>query len=387
MFVRQYCTACMIISMPFSIIKLNFICNIQIFKIISPKRYVQQLLDIHYPGQYYGYIARGMPQTDIREGMHLSQDNMVHIFSISKLFGNNLSFYCLLALIAYGLPLLLYKREGIWLKRVEIKIKCRKGLLVFFWSLSVMGYIFSYYGLVTLSAISCFDPEATSNWKRVNCVGSGIASVYLVVTSAIVSLIHSNAITLPIPRMIKIGIGILSKCCKGVTFSEELTTKIMVVIGLHGINNMLIGYLSIGLPSQILMLSSNFYLNGTAILSCFMIIGAMVIFIAIIFTVDQAFSPSQMYRLTREQVLVQSLALSVTFFLLACCLLFLLSIHFLLQLTKDGEKTQSISTALLHVLSALSYITMPKLIPRIVALLERGTKAYFKRTLHQNYST
>ena len=377
----------MIISMPLSIPNLNFIC-VQIFKIISPKRYVQQLSDIHYPGQYYGYIAQGMPKSDIREGMHLSQDDMVHILStIGRLFGNNRSFFCLIALIGYGLPLLLYKREGIWLKRVEIKIKNRKGLLAFFWSLSVMGYVYAYYALVTSLTIACFDPEATSNWKKSNCVGTGIASVYLVVTSAIVSLIHSNAIsTLPVPRMIQIVIKILSKCCKGVTFSEELTTQIMVAIGLNGIHCLLIGPLSLGLPAQILMLSSNFYLNGTAILSCFMIVGAMVIFIAIIFTVDQAFSPSQMYRLTCKQVLVQSVALLVTFFLLACCLLFLLSIHFLLQLTKDGEKTQSISTALLHVLSALSYITMPKLIPRIVTLLERGTKAYFMRTLHQNYS-
>ena len=61
--------------------------------------------------------------------------------------------------------------------------------------------------------------------------------------------------------------------------------------------------------------------------------------------------------------------------------MFLLSIHYLIQFSKDGEKTQSISMAILYVMTSISYLLMPKLVQKVVALLEKGARDYFNDTL------
>ena len=354
---------------------------LQLYNIISPGRYTEQLLDVHYPGQYYGTIYRGIPTTDIREIMVISTPKAQRR-PFASIYGNRSSFYNLLALLAYILPLILYKRQGIWLKDFKKKTVHGRGLLSLFWGTTAFGFVFGWHAVSRIFTITCLDPQISHKFKGINCTGFMSAIAYVLITSAFLAYVHSSAITLPPPRILQIILNMLFKPCRmPSSHLRGFTRRLVLMLGIFGLN-MFILSLSTTIPAQILLLTSNFYLKGTVILNFIYTLGAIIALISVIFTIDQVFSSSHFYRLPCKQASLQSLALIITFFLLASCGMFLLSVHYLIQLSKDGEKTQSISMAILHVMSSISYLLMPNLVQKVVALLEKGTKDYFNNTLH-----
>ena len=303
----------------------------------------------------------------------------------ASIYGNRSSFYNLLALLAYILPLFFYKRQGIWLKDFKMKTVHGRGLLSLFWGTAAFGFVYGWHATSRIFTITCLDPQVSQGFKRINCTGFMCANAYLGITCAFLAYVHSSAITLPPPRIIQIILNMLFKPCRmPSSHLRDFTGRLVLMLGLFGLN-MFVFALSITIPAEMLLLTSNFYLKGTAILTFIFTLGAIIALISVIFTIDQVFSKSHFYRLPCKQASLQSLALIITFFLLASCGMFLLSVHYLIQLSKDGEKTQSISMAILHVMSSISYILMPKFVQKVVALLEKGTRDYFNNTL-QDYS-
>ena len=357
---------------------------LQLYNIISPVRYTEQLLDVHYPGQYYGTIYRGIPKTDIREFMVISTPNADRV-PFAFIYGNTNSLYNLLALLAYILPLIFYKRQGIWLKDFKKKTVHGRGLLSLFWGTAAFGFVYSWYVTSRIFTITCLDPKISQEFKEINCTSFMCAIAYLGITSAFLAYVHSNAIMLPPPRIIQIILNMLFKPSRmHSNHLKDFTRRLVLMLGIFGLDTFIFA-LSLSIPAQMLLLTSNFYLKGTAILNFIYTLGAIIALVSVIFTIDQGFSSSHFYRLQCKQASLQCLALIITFFLLASCGMFLLSVHYLIQLSKDGEKTQSISMAILHVMSSISYLLMPNLVQKVVALLEKGTRDYFKNTL-QNYS-
>jgi hypothetical protein len=356
---------------------------LQLYNIISPAKYTEQLLDVHYPGQFYGTIYRGIPKTDIREFISISTpiykaDKLPLAFIYSNL--NSLDILC--ALLAYCLPLFFYKRERNWLEDFKKKTVHGRGLLSLFWGTAAFGFVFSWQAVTRKFTITCLDPQLSYEFKQINCTGNMCAIAYLCITSAFLAYVHSSAITLPPPRIIQIILNMLFKPCRmPSSHLRDFTGRLVLMLGIFGLN-MFAFALSIAIPAQVLLLTSNFYLKGTAIFIFIFTLGAIITLISVIFTIDQVFSSSHFYRLPCKQASLQSLALIITFFLLASCGMFLLSVHYLMQLSKDGEKTQSISMAILHVMTSISYLLMPNLVQKVVALLEKGTRDYFNNTLY-----
>ena len=83
------------------------------------------------------------------------------------------------------------------------------------------------------------------------------------------------------------------------------------MLGIFGLN-MFVFALSIAIPAEMLLLTSNFYLKGTAILNFIFTLGAIIALVSVIFTIDQVFSSSHFYRLPCKQASLQSLALIIT---------------------------------------------------------------------------
>ena len=308
-----------------------------------------------------------------------------HRRPLAFIYDNKNSFYNLLALLAYILPLIFYKRQGIWLKDFKKKTVHGRGLLSLFWGTAAFGFVYGWHITSRIFTITCLDPQISHKFKGINCTSFMSAITYLYIASAFLAYVHSSAITLPPPRIIQIILNMLFKPCRmHSSHLRDFTRRLVLMLGIFGLN-MFVCALSISIPAQMLLLTSNFYLKGTAILNFIYTLGAIIALISVIFTIDQVFSSSHFYRLQCKRASLQSLALIITFFLLASCGMFLLSVHYLIQLSKDGEKTQSISMAILHVMSSTSYLLMPKLVQKVVALLEKGTRDYFSNTL-QDYS-
>ena len=316
--------------------------------------------------------------------MHISTPK-AHRGPLAFIYSNRNSLPILLALLAYSLPLLFYKREGNWLEDFKKKTVHGRGLLSLFWGTAVFGFVFGWHVTSRIFTIQCLDPQIPHKLKEMNCTGNMCAIAYLAIASAFLAYTHSNAITLPPPRIIQIILNMLFKPCHmHSSHLRDFIGRLVLMLGIFGLN-MFAFALSTSIPVQVLLLTSNFYLKGTAIFISIFTLGAIIALISVIFTIDQVFSSSHFYRLPCKQASLQSLALIITFFLLASCGMFLLSVHYLIQLSKDGEKTQSISMAILHVMSPISSLLMPKLIQKVVALLGKGTRDYFNNTL-QYYS-
>ena len=110
--------------------------------------------------------------------------------------------------------------------------------------------------------------------KEINCTGNTCAIAHLCITSAFLAYVHSSAITLP-PRIIQIILNMLFKPCRmPSSHLRDFTRRLVLMLGIFGLN-MFIFALSIAIPAQVLLLSSNFYLKGTAIFICIFTLGAI----------------------------------------------------------------------------------------------------------------
>ena len=112
-------------------------------------------------------------------------------------------------------------------------------------------------------------------------------------------------------------------------------------------------------PYAILLLSTNYLLYATALAAIYLLLPAAICFTAVIYTIDQMFCVNAEFRLTRRQGLRQVYRVLMATVAFTGAASFAASLHFLLLYSKNGQKTQSISSTVFAVFSAAFTIVAP----------------------------
>ena len=125
------------------------------------------------------------------------------------------------------------------------------------------------------------------------------------------------------------------------------------------------------IPYAILLLNTSYLLHATALAAIYLLLPAAICFTAVFYTIDQMFCVNAEFRLTRRQGLwqVYRLLMATVAFTGAAC--FAASLHFLLLYSKNGQKTQSISSTVFAVFSTAFTIVAPWAIRTAVRKLQQ----------------
>jgi len=109
----------------------------------------------------------------------------------------------------------------------------------------------------------------------------------------------------------------------------------------------------------ILLLNTSYLLHATALAAIYLLLPAAICFTAVFYTIDQMFCVNAQFRLTGRQGLRQVYRLLMATVAFTGAASFAASLHLLLFLSKNGQKTQSISSTVFVVFSTAFTIVAP----------------------------
>ena len=309
----------------------------QLLSIISPERYTEQLLDEHNQGIFASHMGTGIPKYDIRINSLLRQLD----FSVLKL---HTAFYVIQWACGFGVLLLVCCYAESWLQWLRTAIEKHNGWLAVFWGTVNVCFILNVYTILKIIASTCIKGAA-------NCRYGAVATPVVIAIPAIPAIVCFLKFKhhLPPPRMWQLcfpwNCSRLSRLYLLLS-SWIVCFTLIITTGVH-------------IPHAILLLSTNYLLYGTALVAIYLLLATAICLTALIYTIDQMFCINMEFRLTCRQGIQQVYCLlvaAVAFFGTAG---FAISLHLLLYLSKNGQKTQSISTAVFTIFSTVFLIIAP----------------------------
>ena len=254
----------------------------------------------------------------------------------------NQGFYVLISTIGLLVPFLLHTKGGQLIKRLQQSRS--KAKVPFFWAVASLAHVFNIYMMTKLLVTTC-HPYKLIGIDETNCTASHFVLGFMLISSLMISYIHSKYITLPIPTTW----SIFSKCC------GRHQQRIITTISLWGIY-MSIVCLLLCLPFQLLLVSANPHLYGFAFLTVWCAMFVCIIVTSIPFTIDQIFIKEEECRITPKQAFQQILLLMFIAVLVIGFGSLTFSITLILHLSKYGEETQSFRKSVHFV---LRYTALP----------------------------
>ena len=283
-------------------------------------------------GILYTYLSGDdAHQYDVRLQFKMPQENS----SIG--LRSQVGFSNLLITLYLLIPLLQYTKGR---QMINILQESRnKHVVAHFWAVSCLSHIFNMYMTIKTLVVTCY-PYRTAYYTTPACETAGIAVGYALFTSGIVSIMHSKYFTLPIPTPMK---------CAIICGHNNTLKRFIRVVSLWGIHYSITS-LSLCLPFQVLLVGTNPLLYGFTILTVWCVMFTCITITSIPFTIAQAFISEVEYRITLKEAIhhILLLAFVTVLFLGFGSLAF--GITLILHLSKNGERTVSVSTSMWFVL-------------------------------------
>ena len=244
-----------------------------------------------------------------------------------------------------GAPLLLCHYAESWLQWLRTAIQKHGGWLALFWATATVCFFLNIYTILKITAITCMDAKVRDILYGV------IAILGIIAFSGIPAIVHFHKFKhhLPLPRMWQL-------CFPWNCFT---LSRLYFLLSTWIICNTLTFTSAVHVPYAILLLSTNYLLYGTALVAVYLLLATAICLTALIYTIDQMFCINMEFRLTCRQGIQQVyrlLVAAVAFFGTAG---FAISLHLLLYLNKNGQKTQSISTVVFVLFSTVFPIVAP----------------------------
>ena len=223
---------------------------------------------------------------------------------------------------------------------VNLQQKGSEGKLPFFWAASTLSHFFNIYMIGKYVLTWC--PDHT--WK--GCSNSVMIVAFSITSCGVIAGFHSNSFTVPVPKLWTI-------CMKG--WCGKKQHRVLITASLWGLYCSL-GFLSLSLPYQVLMVIAKPHWYGFGILTVWSVLLVCITMMSILYTIDQVFSEDKNYRISYQRALQQILLqvyISILVFgfgSLTFCIVCII------HLSKFGEKTQSISSSIYFI---ARYVVMP----------------------------
>ena len=313
--------------------------QLQLLSIISPERYIEQLLDEQNQGTFSVDMANGIPENDVRLYSHINQLGKTQLLKPHHVF-ITVQWLC-----SFGAVLVVHHCAESWLQRMRMAMKKNKGWLAVIWSTVSVCMLLNVYTSLKIIATVCIKRSVR------DCPQGGFAILVGIVLSGILVIIHFRKFRhyLPPPRMWQLC---FPRSCFMLARAYFLLSSWIICFSL-------IVTPGVHIPYAILLLSTSYLLHATALAAIYLLLPAAICFTAVIYTIDQMFCVNAEFRLTGRQGLrqVYRLLMATVAFTGAAC--FAASLHLLLFLSKNGQKTQSISSTVFTVFSTAFTIVAP----------------------------
>ena len=270
-----------------------------------------------------------------------------------------------------GALLLVYHYAGSWLQLLKTTSENHREWLAVFWATANVSFVLNVYSILKVIANTCIRFVA-DYW----CNAIAIPIIFVLSVIPVIFQFCKFKDHLPSPRIwqlcfpqsyVTLARVYMLLCSWSICFS------FITISGLH-------------VPYAILLLSTNYLLYGTALAAVYILLPTAICLTALIYTIDQMFCINMEFRLTCRQGIQQVyrlLVAGVAFFGAAG---FAISVHFLLYLSKNGQKTQSLSTSAFTIFSTVFLIVAPRAIRTAVRKIQQDVFRKWE-TMHEEANT
>ena len=223
------------------------------------------------------------------------------------------------------------------LQLLRSALEKHKGWLAVFWATVNVCFLLNIYTILKMIASACMDAKAR------DCSYGIIAILADIDLSGILVIVHVRKFkhSLPHPRIWQLGIPWNCFTLARVYFmlsSWIICFSLSAIPGVH-------------VPHAIFLLSTNYLLYGTALVAVYLLLPAAICLTTVIYTIDQIFCINAEFRLMGRQGFQQVYRLLVATVAFVGAAGFAARLHLLLLHSKNGQKTQSISTTIMAMAS------------------------------------
>ena len=310
----------------------------QLMCVVSPERYQKEFMDVHNPG--------------VLE-IHVGADQNCYTTRVvpRKTTGAGLA-WVVVTLAMVAPPILLYIT---WRKQLATlqQVKVTKGGPAVMWACIVWMPLANLY-FTAKFIISTSHFSAQKKWQSDNNAYIGVGVAFIMVCSSIAAVIQSGKALPGLPNT-------------GVLKSAVVRRAIKFHIWTHF--NIFVGIVLTKSPFAILLVGTNPFLYGSALLAIVLAASLPILLTATLFTIGQVFLGDPDFRLTWREAVCQAGRLLLVATGCAGVALFLGCICFLLLLSKGGNKVQSVSGVASFFMSHVVLTALPLLMRTIIRFI------------------
>ena len=316
--------------------------------VVSPKRYWKDLLDVHNPGVLEVYLGT---------------DQQCYTNRVARSYISGKQEGILYLLIAtLGLVAPSYLLYITWWKQLAVleQVKVTKGGPVVMWAcIAWLPFANLYFTvkLITASLHFAVNEEYQRDVER--DVGSAVA--FLIIFSSIAAVIQSRK-SLP---------GLLST-----SVLKSAIVRRVVKFYIWSNFNFFVASVLFKSPSVALIVGTNPFLYGSALLAIVLAASLPILLTATLFTIGQMFLRHPDFRLTWREAVWQAGRLLLVAISCAGVALFLGCICFMLLLSKGGNKVQSVSGVASFFMSHVVLTTLPLLMHSLIRFIRKIHNVY-----------
>ena len=313
----------------------------QLMSVVSDERYRKELMDECNPGVLEVYLGKNQQCYTVRSARTAVADRQEGVF-----------YWMVVSLGMVAPPILLYIT---WRKQLAVlqKVKVTKGGPAVMWAcISWMPLANLYFIVKFILSTSHFS--VTTAVQRSNDVYLGIVVAYLIVVSSIAAVIQSGRALFGLPN-------------SGLLRSAFWKRMVNFIIWSHF--NVFVSCIFGKAPFVVLIVGTNPFLYGSALLAIFFAISFLILTTAALFTFGQVFLGDPDFRLSWREAVWQAGTLLLLATSFAGMALFLGCISFLLLLSKGGNKVQSVSGVASFFMSHVVPTVLPLLVHSLIRFI------------------
>ena len=313
----------------------------QLMSVVSPKRYLKDLMDVHNPGVLVVHLGIDQQCYTNRVVRSSIADRQLRIF------------YLLVAIMGIVVPpYLLYIT---WWKQLAVlqQVKVTKGGPAVMWACIAWLPFINLYFTVKLIATS-LRFEVNEEYQRDDENDAVSAVALIIIFSSIAAVIQSGK-TLPgLPNTSILKSTIVRRVIKFHIWSNF---------------NVFLALVLTAIPFVAFLVGTNPFLYGSALLAIVLAASVPILLTATLFTIGQVFVGDPDFRLTWREAMWQAGRLLLVATGCAGVALFLGCICFLLLLSKGGNKVQSVSGVANFFMSHVVLTALPLLMRSLIRFI------------------
>ena len=307
--------------------------------VVSPERYWKELLDVHNPGALEIWVGT---------------DQQCYTTRIPVLRGTiKRGFYWLVVTLGVAAPPILFYIT--WRKQLAVlqQVKVTKGGPAVMWACIAWMPLANFYFTAKMF-ISTSHYNTRKQWQIDNdtYISAGVA--FILVCSSIAAVIQSGKALPGLPNT-------------GVLKSAVVRRVVKFYTWIHF--NIFLAYVLANSPFVALVVGTNPFLYGSALLAIVLAASLPILLTATLFTIGQVLMGDPAFRLTCREAVWQAGHLLLVVTSCVGVALILGCICFLLLLSKGGNKVQSVSGVASFFMSHVLLTALPLLIHSLIRFI------------------